>query len=74
MPKEQSGEKEAIEVEFTATLRYEPWEVEEFDITEQAAVENLCAHISREPSNAGEFKIKQNGESSDDPSSRVNLD
>jgi hypothetical protein len=57
----QSNSPQAIEVTFTATLRYEPWEVESFDITEQAAIENLASHIAREPGNAGEFSIERNG-------------
>lgn len=54
-----STEPDPIEVTYTATLRYEPWEVDEFDITEQSAIEILENHILRGPSNFGEFSVRR---------------
>lgn len=50
---------EGITVTYTATLHYEPWEVSEFDITPQAAIENLMTGLSQSPSNWGEIDVER---------------
>lgn len=56
---EQEPDADPIEVEYTAVLRYEPWEVEEYDITEQAAIENLLNGVKREPENYGWIEVNE---------------
>lgn len=50
---------EPITVEYTATLRYEAWEVDDFEITGQSAIENLLDGVRREPSNFGEIEVRR---------------
>lgn len=45
-----------IKVQYTATLRYEPWEVDEYDITEQGALQVLESHVQNKSVPVGEFE------------------
>ena len=48
-----------LEVTFTATLRYDAVEVEENDLTEEAAMEILEQHIQQDAGTAGEFSVRR---------------
>lgn len=58
MTQKSENRGKALMVTYTASVYYDRFDVEEFDLTEDAAIENLLDGVRREPSNFGELEVE----------------
>lgn len=74
MPDEDQELPDPLTVTYRATLHYEGWEVDEFQITEDSAISVLESLMSKSPGNMGEFEINRGLQGLDGATDGVVLD